>query len=117
MTRAEAIRRHCRDCADSPKEVTLCPILGCPLWPFRFGVSMKSRAYRKRMDNAKKKYAKEFKELSEVGKASGYFSPEMGPLDTVPEKTESDQGADLSNEGLTENRTPTGDSYHESRES
>lgn len=34
----KAIRLKCLDCsADSAKEVQLCPIEDCPLWPYRFG--------------------------------------------------------------------------------
>ena len=34
-----AIRLKCLDCTcDSHKEVELCPIKDCTLWPFRFGV-------------------------------------------------------------------------------
>ena len=33
----KAIRKHCLECAGSSKEVTLCPIQECPLYPFRFG--------------------------------------------------------------------------------
>lgn len=56
ITRALAIKRHCRECVgDSPKEVTLCSIHDCHLWPFRFGCSVDAKAYQKRMDRAKKK--------------------------------------------------------------
>ena len=34
----KAIRAKCLDCcADQPKEVRLCPLTRCPLWPFRMG--------------------------------------------------------------------------------
>ena len=33
----KAIRKHCLECAGSSKEVTLCPIQECPLYPFRYG--------------------------------------------------------------------------------
>ncbi len=34
------IKRHCKQCCGgSMKEVELCPVTGCILWPFRFGRS------------------------------------------------------------------------------
>ena len=34
------IRAKCLDCSgQSYKEVELCPIPDCPLWPYRFGMS------------------------------------------------------------------------------
>ncbi len=39
LTPMQAIRKKCLDCSNnSPKEVTLCPIPECELYPFRFGV-------------------------------------------------------------------------------
>ena len=32
-----AIRAKCLDCAQSCKEVRLCSVTDCPLWPFRMG--------------------------------------------------------------------------------
>jgi hypothetical protein len=33
-----AIRRTCLDCSDhQPKEIRLCPITTCALWPYRMG--------------------------------------------------------------------------------
>ena len=32
-----AIRAQCLDCAQSRKEVRLCSLTDCPLWPFRMG--------------------------------------------------------------------------------
>ena len=47
MTRAKAIKKHCFDCAgESYKEVVLCELPLCPLWPFRLGNSPASKAYR-----------------------------------------------------------------------
>lgn len=32
------VRRKCLDCVDGAiKEIRLCPVTGCPLWPWRFG--------------------------------------------------------------------------------
>jgi len=46
----QAIRIKCRDdcCAKSTKEVKLCDIKDCPLWPYRFGMrpeTAKKRGY------------------------------------------------------------------------
>ena len=38
LTPIKAIRRHCLSCSgDSPKEVRLCVITDCPLYPYRLG--------------------------------------------------------------------------------
>ena len=38
LTRAKAIRAKCLDCSCyQPKEVRLCPVVDCALWPYRFG--------------------------------------------------------------------------------
>ena len=37
-TPLKAIRKKCMDCSnDVKKEVRLCPIVSCPIWPYRFG--------------------------------------------------------------------------------
>ena len=67
MNKARAIKLNCLDCSgDSPKEVTLCHIVECPLWPFRFGYSTKDKRYKKRMESAKRNYPKEYQEISEL---------------------------------------------------
>lgn len=39
MSRSSSIRDKCIDCcAGQASEVRLCTAIGCPLWPFRFGV-------------------------------------------------------------------------------
>jgi hypothetical protein len=38
VTRAKAIRAKCLDCSNHRfKEVRLCPVIDCPLWPYRHG--------------------------------------------------------------------------------
>ena len=37
LTPMKAIRARCIDCAGSAREVTLCPVTGCPLYAFRSG--------------------------------------------------------------------------------
>lgn len=50
MTRAKAIQKHCFDCAGgSAKEVTMCELTDCPLWPYRTGQSLESKVYLRRM--------------------------------------------------------------------
>ena len=64
MNKSQAIRLKCLDCmGDSPKEVTLCHIVDCSLWPIRFGYSMKDKRFNKRMGSAKKKYPKDYQEM------------------------------------------------------
>lgn len=75
MTRARAIAKHCFECAgNSHKEVTLCHIFDCPLWEYRTGQSLKSKAYQHRMRKAVKRYAKELKELEAEGISVAPFS-------------------------------------------
>lgn len=53
MTKTKAIKLHCFDCAcESNKEVTLCPVFDCPLWPFRTGNAAGSIAYKNRVQIA-----------------------------------------------------------------
>ena len=53
MTRAKAIKQHCFDCAGgTAKEVTLCELTDCFLWPYRTGQSPESKSYQKRMAKA-----------------------------------------------------------------
>ena len=67
MTRAVAIRKKCLDCVcNIPKEVTLCHIFDCPLWEFRFGSSLKSKTFTKRMNRAKERYPKEVAEIKKT---------------------------------------------------
>jgi hypothetical protein len=38
LTPIKAIRAKCMDCTcNQPKEIRECPIIGCPLWPYRMG--------------------------------------------------------------------------------
>lgn len=55
------IRIKCLECSgDQTKEVTLCPVADCALWPVRFGCLITSPRYQKRMDTARKNYPKEY---------------------------------------------------------
>lgn len=64
MTKAQAIKKHCLDCSGhQAKEVTLCHLIYCPLWEFRFGNCLKNKNFNKRMQGAKKAYPKDFKEM------------------------------------------------------
>ncbi len=67
MNKSKAIKQYCLECSgDSPKEVTLCHIVYCPLWQFRFGYSIKDKRYKKRIDAAKRKYPKEYQEMLQI---------------------------------------------------
>ena len=49
LTRSEAIRKHCLQCAgDSALEVTLCTVLDCPLWRYRVGKEPENKKYKER---------------------------------------------------------------------
>jgi len=42
LTPLKAIRKKCMECSNhSTKEVRLCPIKDCPLWPYRLGKNPK----------------------------------------------------------------------------
>ena len=60
MTRGRAIKQNCFECAGSNKEVTLCSVQGCPLYPYRFGSSPASVAYKTRMKLSKKHCPEEY---------------------------------------------------------
>jgi hypothetical protein len=74
MTKSKAIKLFCFDCAgESTKEVTLCPALDCQLWPFRFGNSPASAAYKSRMTTAKANYSADFAEMAANGIETARF--------------------------------------------
>lgn len=83
MTKSKAIKLKCLDCAgDSPKEVTLCHLFSCPLWPFRIGASIQSKQYRKRMEVALQNFPEDIKALTEMGVDISFFllhSPKQSP--------------------------------------
>ena len=56
-TRSEAIRNKCLDCCcDNAAEVRRCTVVGCPLFPYRFGCSPET--YQRRYPEAVKIIAK-----------------------------------------------------------
>jgi hypothetical protein len=68
MTKQEAIRRHCLECAgNSHKEVTLCQLFDCSLWPWRTGQHVSSRDYADRVTKAFRNYPDEIAELVNLG--------------------------------------------------
>lgn len=71
MNKSKAIRLYCMDCAgESTKEVTLCHITDCPLWPFRMGNKPTTLAYKKRMENARRQYPEDYAEVEKLGGGS-----------------------------------------------
>ncbi|MFC2170267.1 hypothetical protein ACFLRM_06900 [Acidobacteriota bacterium] len=67
MNKSQAIKSYCLDCSGGiKKDVTLCHLIDCPLWPFRFGYSIKDKRYEERIMSAKRKYPKEYKEVIEL---------------------------------------------------
>lgn len=96
MNKSQAIKQHCLECSGgSPKEVTLCHIVYCPLWQFRFGYSIKDKRYKKRVDAAKKKYAEEYREMLQI--LSEYTEnmpnlPEYVQMHAVLEKKKEPEG-------------------------
>ena len=64
MIRSKAIAAKCLDCSGgSPMEVTLCHIVDCTLWEYRFGYSMESHHFDDRMKRMKKRSPKDFAEM------------------------------------------------------
>lgn len=64
MGRARAVRENCLYCSGgTAKEVTLCHMVDCPLWEYRFGGNFKSNTFKNRMRKAKERYAKDWEEM------------------------------------------------------
>ena len=67
MTRSQAIARKCLECSGgSFKEVTLCHLIDCPLYPYRLGCGPKSKKYKKRMETAFKRFPEDLKEIRNI---------------------------------------------------
>ena len=67
-TPIKSIRQKCLDCTcNQPKEIRLCPIINCPLYPYRMG---------RRPDKATLDTMNEF--YSENHKPTKGFSPKKG---------------------------------------
>src|ERR1700738_101761 len=55
MSPLQALRARCLDCcAQQPKDVALCPAVGCPSWPFRMGTD----PWRKTASEARREAAR-----------------------------------------------------------
>lgn len=53
LTPVKAIRAKCLDCSCyQPKEVRLCPVTDCSLWPYRMGKRPKSEESMQAESNA-----------------------------------------------------------------
>jgi len=64
LNKSKAIKLKCLDCSGgSPKEVTLCSIFDCPLWPYRTGNSLQSKICRKRIEAAFRNFPDDIKAL------------------------------------------------------
>lgn len=63
LTKTKAIVSYCRECSGgSSKEVTLCNLVDCPLWPWRFGCKMGSPVFMTRMERQRECSPREFDE-------------------------------------------------------
>lgn len=83
MTKANAIRKYCLECAGgSPGEATLCHIVDCPLWTYRFGTSINDRRFELRMKAAMRDYPDEIGEVLSL--IAGYLSD----MPNSPEKSQ-----------------------------
>ena len=63
----KAIQKKCLDCSVTSKDVTLCYIFDCPLWEFRTGYHISTKAYKVRMNGALERYQDELNELKREG--------------------------------------------------
>lgn len=65
LTRAQAIRQKCLDCScGQPKEIALCSVKNCPLYPFRMGrvaraIEIENKRHTRQKSNRKEKYLQE----------------------------------------------------------
>lgn len=74
MTKTQAIKQNCYECAgDSHKDVTLCVMFDCPLWPFRLGSVAGTPVYKRKMEAGLKHYAQDVREMREDGLDIGRF--------------------------------------------
>jgi hypothetical protein len=75
LDRSRAIWKYCMDCAgESSKEVTLCNLVDCPLWPWRFGCKMGSPVFMARMERQRGVTPDEFNDA---------FAPADGPQGAI----------------------------------
>lgn len=63
LNKANSIKQKCLECVGSPKEVSLCHVVDCPLWLHRFGYSAGNKKFRKRIEVARDRYPEEFAEV------------------------------------------------------
>lgn len=74
MTKQRAIYLKCLDCsADDRKEVLLCTLFDCPLWPYRCGCHISSSRYRDRIGRAFRTFTRIVAELRRDGLAIADF--------------------------------------------
>ena len=77
MSRRRAIYLKCLDCCgDSWKEVLICQVFDCPLWPFRTGDNIGSTRYKKRIKAAFAKKTEDITELQKQGVDMPFFRTE-----------------------------------------
>jgi hypothetical protein len=63
LSRPRAVKEYCVECSGgTPQEVTICGLVDCPLWGFRFGGSPDSPSFKRRMSDAKERKPEEFKD-------------------------------------------------------
>jgi hypothetical protein len=106
MKKREAIRLHCLEYSGgSPKEVTLCQIVDCPLWEYRFGYSIKSKQFMVRMEKAKRNYPNEYQAMLDYVSdliRKGDIPFRKGLIDTLFAENELDEGNPIAKNDLFE---------------
>lgn len=74
MTRRQAIKAKCLDCAgDSTLEVTLCQVLKCPLWEWRLGQDPDSPVHLRRVKRIMERKPDVYQEYADFYQKKGVF--------------------------------------------
>ena len=72
----QAIKDNCVDCMGGEKrEVPLCQLMDCPLWPYRLGCRMSSPRYHERVNTAWVSRREQRKEVTAMGKTLADYLP------------------------------------------
>jgi len=77
MNRRQAIYLKCLDCCgDNWREVLICQVFDCPLWPFRTGDNIGSTRYKKRIRALFTRKTEDITELQKQGLDMPFFRTE-----------------------------------------
>lgn len=87
LKKSKCIKAYCLECSgNSPKEVTFCNLLDCPLWPFRTGSYITTLLYRSRIEKAFRNHPHEVADLETMGlKEEDFLRPPAWEESDPPE--------------------------------